>query len=285
MAEERWTDAHELLDQIPDYAYTADSLRECAYQEAMAALNDGDDDRAFQLLGSIRDYKDASDIFSELAYRIATKEKEAGNLSEAADIFNTLGNYKDANEQAESSYDDYYKDAYEAAKEAYDAKNWEQVIAALDGLDLNTASTKYADVKTMWQEAAYEYAEQLYLADKPYEAYAYFEQLLDYKDVSTKKITRRAYQVCGTWVSGKGEIFVFNTDGTCEIDGKSQYFTVKNWTLRTGRAANDLDNTYRIVSINSNATRMSLRMTKGSNSGKSYSLTRQTDTPEEAEEE
>jgi hypothetical protein len=250
----------------------------------MAALNDGDDNRAFQLLGGIRDYKDAEDIYTELAYRIATKEKEAGNLSSAADIFNTLGDYKDATEQAETSYDDYYKDAYETAKQAFADRNWAQVLTALQGLDLDTASTKYSDVKYFWQEAAYQYAEQLYNEDKPYEAYAYYQQLLDYKDVASKKLTRRAYQVIGEWETSKDERFVFRGDGTCEIEGVGQYYTVKNWTLRTGKAANDLDTTYRIVSINNAATRMTLRVTRGTNGGKTYSLSRVTET-ETAEEE
>ena len=281
MAEERWTDAHTLLDQIPEYTYTADTLRECAYQEAMAALNDGEDDRAFQLLGGIRDYKDAQDIYSELAYRIATREKEAGNLSEAADIFNTLGNYKDATEQAETSYDDYYQDAYETAKQAFADRDWPKVIGALEGLDLDTASTKYSDLKYFWQEAAYQYAEQLFNEDKPYEAYAYYNQLLDYKDVASKKLTRRAYQVIGEWETGKHERFVFNGDGTCEIEGKKLYYTVKNWTLRAGKAANDLDTTYRIVSINNSATRMTLRVTRGTNGGKNYALSRVSGSTEE----
>ena len=155
-------------------------------------------------------------------------------------------------------------------------------MKALDGLDLNTASTKYADVKELWQEAAYQYAEDLYAKDRPYDAYAYYIQLEDYRDVATKKLTRRAYQVIGSWESGKGEKFEFNSDGTCVIEGKKLYYTVKNWTLRTGTAANDLDTIYRIISINNSANRMSIRMTKGSNTGKTYALSRVT---EEAGEE
>ena len=86
----------------------------------------------------------------------------------------------------------------------------------------------------------------------------------------------------GVWQTSRGDKFVFNSDGTCEINGKSQYYTVKNWSLRTGNAANDLDTMYRILSINNTATRMSLRVTKGSNPGKNYALVRQT---EEAGEE
>ena len=203
-----------------------------------------------------------------------------GNLSEAADIFNSLGDYQDAAAQAEASYDDYYQDAYNTAKQAYADKNWQVVVETLEGLDLNTASAKYADLRDIWQAAAYEYAEQLYNDDKVFEAYAYYIRLEGYKDVSTKKLTRYTYNLFGAWENSKGEVFIFNPDGSCIVNGQDLFYFAKQYTLRTGRSPDSLDVTYRIVSVNAN--RLSLKVTsRGANHNKNYSLTRQKDTDED----
>jgi hypothetical protein len=111
----------------------------------------------------------------------------------------------------------------------------------------------------MYQEANYLYANELYNANKPYEALKYYRNILDYKDVSTKKLTRVAYRVVGTWKTDKGAVFTFRDDGTCTIEGKEMYFYAKNFTLMAGDRPEELNINYHIV--DSREQRMTLRHT------------------------
>ncbi len=153
---------------------------------------------------------------------------------------------------------------------AYDEKDYAAVVDAVSGLDLSSLGDKYADLKPIFEEAAYNYAEALYADKRPYEAYQIYKMIPDYKDVADKKMTRICYQVIGSWVSSKGAHFIFNDDGTCSFDGANMYYYARQYLLQTGPTADDMSTDYQIINISKRALTL-----KNKKSGKTYRLTRE----------
>jgi len=220
-------------------------------------------------LGAILTYKNAQDLHDDCVYKLAVQRREAGDFSTAAHLFSSVSTYEDAAQQADSCYDAYLADAYQAAKAAYSEKNWQGVVEAVGTLDLNDLGEKYADLKAVWQESAYNYAEALYADKKPYQAYAYYLLLADYKDVSDKKLTRLCYQVIGKWESSKGAQLFFNEDGTCQIEGVNLYYYSRQYLVQTGPNPDEMNTDYQIVTMNKNTLTL-----KNKKTGKTYRLTR-----------
>ena len=109
----------------------------------------------------------------------------------------------------------------------------------------------------MYKEACYQYAEQLYRDGKPYEALPYYQRVGDYRDTLTKKLSRRAYLILGSWTSASGRTAVFREDGTCDLMGEKLYFRVSSFSLYTGETADAMTITHKLSSIDENG--MSLR--------------------------
>ena len=109
-------------------------------------------------------------------------------------------------------------------------------------------SEKYADIPDMYREAAYQYANQLYSAKKPFEALAYYKQIMDYRDVAESRMKKMVYQLIGTWELSKGGYMEFREDGTCTIENRNYYYYAPNiYALHIGERPDDLEYTYEIV--------------------------------------
>ena len=271
LEKEEWQEAQALLEDIPDEPDAAELLKDVRYQRAGVARPAGELQTAFDLYGQLRDYRDAADLYRETGYELAAQLDAAGEPNQAAAIYSSLGQYKDAETLARESYDSYYKEAYEAARIAYQAKNWEGVMLAAEGLDLESAGGEYSDFVAMWREAAYAIAESLYAQNRDIEAYAYYKRLEGYRDVSTKKLTRQVYLLFGTWKSSSGDIFEFREDGTCLINGQRLFYQAHRYQLRCGNAVEDLSITYQIVNLREKT--LTLKGTSKGNS-KTYRMTR-----------
>ena len=122
-------------------------------------------------------------------------------------------------------------------------------VDALSGLDRENPGEKYKDVDQMYKEANYRYADQLYAEKKPYEALVYYRNILDYKDVSTRKLKRASYEIIGTWESNRGAVFIFRDDGTCSMEGKEMFYFAQGYTLQVGDRPGELDMPWRIVDL------------------------------------
>ena len=145
------------------------------------------------------------------------------------------------------------KNIYDAIKTAMQSKDYLTAITIIDTVDLTKITEEYAELKEMWYSARYSLAEKLYGDNKPYEAYPYYLQIPDYKDVSTKKLKRTSYSIFGTWKSSKNETFVFNDDGTCTVNGKNRYYFCRQYTLQIGSSKEELTKTYHIYYQQNNA--------------------------------
>ncbi len=223
-----------------DYREIGDRLMLLAAQRA-----EGGDASLYLSLG---DYDGAKDAYNECIYQQAAKSRTNGNYVEATELFLTVRGYMDADEQAASCYNAVYGDAARAARSAMKEKDYKTVIDTLDsGMDLDNLPSDFRDLRELRLDAIYAYAEQLYDADKPYEALSYYQMIPDHKDVSSKKLKRRCYLLLGQWQTDDGKTAVFRPDNTCDIMGEKLCFQVDNYVLMTGESMDALEDTHKLT--------------------------------------
>ena len=213
-------------------------------------LTAGDQAGATPLLKQIEGYKDVTDLLHRTAYQLASQLKAAGDYRQAAEQFSLIRGYEDADAQAEECYDLYYADAYRVAEDALKDKDYKAALEALEPLDRENPGEKYRDVQEMYQDAVYRYANQLHMDGKSYEALPYYRKILDYKDVTSYRLTRRPFMVLGSWESVQGTSMTFREDGTCAIDGRELYFSVRNNLITIGDRQDELTDRYIILVLN-----------------------------------
>ena len=263
--------AMSLFRQLGDYEDAGAQWQEAVYQKALALLNDSDTAGAVLQLEEIQGYKNAEELYQNAVYTQAKASQEAGDYGAAARLYAQIPQHEDAAALGEASYDAYYEEAYTIAQAAMKDKDYKTAIDALEDLDRENTGEKYADVEDIYKEATYQYANALYNDDKPYEALVYYRKILDYKDVSSRRLDRASYRVLGTWQTEKGAVFIFRDDGSCVIEGKEMFFSAKNFTLLAGDRPGELNINYHIV--DSREKRMTLRHTP---TKKLYKFTRVT---------
>ena len=250
---ERYEEAMPILEALKNYADAKVQYEGCVYQLAAAQAAAGELARASEMLSSIPDYQDAAKLMQQYAYAAAETAQAEGDLAAAAQLYARAGKYKDADAQSQSAADAYYSSAQASAKAALEKKDYQQAVEILSGLNMDFLPKKYAGLKEMYDEARYHYAEALYNARKPFEALVYYNQIKDYKDVSSKKLTRSVYRIIGSWSSASKHIqMIFRPDGTCQIDGKPfRYMVGINgaYALSIGETADNLTYTYNILSL------------------------------------
>lgn len=271
LAAENLSLAAEYFYNAGDYQDAHTQYAQSLYKLADASFIKGDYDAAAGYLSLIPDYLDADQMRQQSIYLSAGLRREAGDLSAAAALYASIPDYEDAAMQADACFDAYYQESYESAKLALAEKRYGDAVAALSRVSLDTPSAEYADIGDMYNEANYEYANALYADRKPYEALTYYQNIPDYKDVTTSKLDRVCYRILGTWVSSTGIVMEFRTDGTCTLDGKDYYFYARNFSLETGDSPDDLKGGWTIHSCNGKT--MSLENTR---TKKQYRLTKET---------
>lgn len=255
-----------------DYQDARARYDDCVYQLAGEAIKNVDYQTAANYLQNIPGYEDAEALRRQSVYLSAEAKQQEGDLSAAAALFASIPDYQDAADRAAACYDAYYEAVYTAARTAMDAQDYAAAVNALEGMQRENVSEKYADIDDIYNEANYNYANELYAQKKPYEALRYYRNIPDYKDVTEKKLNRICYRILGSWVSAKGIKMEFRDDGTCTIDGKDGYFNVSMYAMSVGTRANDLNQNWQIYSC----TDKSLSVINNSNKTQ-YKLTRVTE--------
>ena len=72
------------------------------------------------------------------------------------------------------------------------------------------------------------------------------KQILDYRDVSEKKLDRVCYRILGKWVSRTGIKMEFRDDGTCTIDGRDYCFYAATYAFYLGDRPEELTAEWKI---------------------------------------
>lgn len=281
------------FEALGNYQESRTLLEEARYQQAMALQTGGNTQAAVEALTAMGDSDIAQSALANIAmtqgaeleaagdyegaaamyetidtneararanacrYILAGQLAEAGDLPGAGAAFNALGNYEDAAERSAGLYAQYYGSVVETARDAMAVEDYPAVIVALEGFSMTDLPQGYQDLPDIYNEACYQYAEQLYRDGKPYEAMPYYQRVGDYRDTAASKLERRAYLVLGEWVSGTGRTVVFNADGTCDLMGEALHFRVSNFSLYTGADENSMTITHKLSAIDK--TSMSLR--------------------------
>ena len=273
--------AQPLLTELGSYKDSKKLLQQVAYQQGLA-LEEQQDYAGAAALYATLDSAEAKERYNACVYAQALQLRQDGQLAAAGRLFAELGSYQDAKAQSQSCYEEYCGPQAETARSAMAQQDYPAVIEALEGLSLSELAGDYKDLPEMYQEACYQYAEQLYRDGKPYEAMPYYERVRDYRDTAEKKLTRRAYRILGQWTSTSGKTALFRPDGTCDLMGEELYFRVSNFSVYTGAAPDTMTITHKLSSIDDNG--MSLRDIR--NGGDTvYKFTRVTETEETPAEE
>lgn len=285
-------EAANLFATLGTYEDSANQRLAAIYGMAAAAVNAGDLAAAVPLYETLGNYQDSANQLASLKYALAAQQEAAGNLVEAANLYATLsyqdsatkasslyyalaqeaegnqqtllaaryyalaGTYQDAQGKAARLFDDIYAAPAAQLRAAMDSGDYQEALAAVGQLDLTNLPPAYANLLEMYQEATYQYANQLNDTVSPFAALPYYRAIVNYKDVD-QKLSRWVYQVLGTWASPQGKLYVFRDDGSCTLDGVNGYFTVAGYNLMTGETADSLRGSHRISNLT--RTRLILR--------------------------
>jgi len=182
-------------------------------------------------------------------------------MAAAAAMFDRAGDYRDAQARAQECADAYCAAAYETAQAALAQKDYLTVIEALSPLQEGFLTEKYAEIPSMYKDACYLYANELYNDHQPFEALKYYQLIPDYRDVASYRLERPVYKLMGKWETERGQTFEFREDGSCNLIGDEAYYYVPNmYAVNTGSEPNPTTLTYEIVSQKQSA--LTLRNTK-----------------------
>ena len=228
-----WQRAADIFRVIRIYADSDDQYMECLYEMASEALAAGDKARAAECLAEIPGYRDADELYPATVYSLAVETRARGDYALAADWFARIPDHEDSAAQAQECEDMYYSQAYDEAVEAYRNKDYPLVVSILEGMDLTGLPERYKSLDHIFSESAYQAAEKLYKASRPYEALRYYRLIPDYKDVS-KKLNRTCYAILGLWTTEKDGSIEFRDDGTCTVFGKERYYYATQYAIYMG---------------------------------------------------
>lgn len=285
LEQQRYETAIDLFSQLGSYKESKANLEEAQYQHALLLKAGGNTDgavevlsgmenskRAEEMLASITmesadalaksgDYAAASELYATLKstearagynacrYALAEQLYQQGDMAGAAAAFYQLRGYQDATERSEACYDAYYGQVAQQARELTAQQDYAGVIQTLQSFDLNSLSKTYDDLMDLYNEACYQYAEQLYRSGRPYDAIPFYQAIGDYRDAAKDKLNRRVYLILGEWESATGKTAVFRMDGTCDLMGESLYYRVSNFSLYTGTDPKEMTITHKVSTI------------------------------------
>ncbi len=150
-------------------------------------------------------------------------------------------------------YDAYYSGPLAAMEKASKAKNYQEVLQIMSWLDVTDLPSQYASLTKMHQEALYAEGERLLSEGKPYEAYAYYQQLPEnYRSLSSR-MQRACYLLLGTWEDKKGNRYIFRGEGVCNLNGEVLFFNVTGYDMYTGETSDALTRTHRLSGVTRNS--------------------------------
>ncbi len=245
----QWQKAADIFRVITLYADSSDQYNECMYEMASEALRAKENASAAEYLAEIPGYRDADTLYPITVYSVAGSLYDRGEYAGAAEWFSRIPDYEDSAARAAECEDLYYAQAYEKATEAYKNKDYPLVVSILEGMDLTVLPERYSALENIFRESAYQAAESLYKASRPYEALYYYRLIPDYKDVS-KKLNRTCYAILGVWVSEKDGRVEFRDNGTCTVFDKEVYYYTTQYAVYLGTEddPSKMEYTYNIFS-------------------------------------
>ncbi len=245
-----YQEAITLLSSLDKYKDAQNQLNACSYAQGKLLLEAGELEQASEIFKSLGSYEDAQDLFKQSNYQVAVRVRDAGDLNLAGRLFAAVGSYQDAAAQSEACFDGYYAQVQTEAESAMNAGNYKAVVDVLSQVELTDLPKKYKALGDMYNQANYDYANDLYEEGKPYEALAYYKNIPDYKDVTSRRLDRSCYQVLGKWVSKGGIAMEFREDGTCVIDGEELFFNVMGaYSMSTGVTRDRLTLTHKVTAV------------------------------------
>lgn len=267
-----------LLPGLDPESDAAKKLTELVLNEGLHREKEGDFAGAVKLYEALPENEEAAKRLPPCRYQLAVQLRDEGKNREAADAFVALGEYEDAPALAAECYGAIYGDKPETARKAMKEKNYAAVILALRDVDLENLPETFADLADIYPEALYEYANELYQQDRPYEAVPFYLAAEGYGDAE-EKLSRRAYLILGSWENSGGLKAEFRLDGSCNINGQEGFFRVSNFSLLIGESPEKLGTGFQIFQLTEKG--MSIRDLQGDKKTYKYTRTVEVEWPTE----
>lgn len=265
-----------LLPGLDPESEAAKKLTELVLNEGLHREKEEDFAGAAKLYEALPDNEEAAKRLPSCRYRQAVQLRDEGKTREAADAFAALGEYEDAPTLARECYGAIYGNKPETARKAMKEKNYAAVILALKDVDMDDLPATFSDLAEIYPEALYEYANELYQQDRPYEAIPFYLAAEGYGDTG-EKLSRRAYLILGSWESSGGLKAEFRLDGSCNINGRECFFRVSNFSLLIGDSPEKLGNGFQIFQLTEKG--MSIRELHGDERTYKYTRTAEVEMP------
>jgi hypothetical protein len=258
-------EAISLLQSLSDNTDAKALLSEITMGEAQKAQKAGELEKAAAMYQALGDYEGAKDGYNQCKYLLAQQKLDAKDYRAALPLFTALGDYSDAAAKARECEQQAYGQYAVPARTAYQSGDWKTVVDTLENFDDSNLPLDYQDLKGMYDQACYNYAEELYNAGKVYEALPYYQRIPDFPAVADQKLQRRCYLILGVWQTADGQqTAIFRADGTCSIFGQTLYFAVDGYALKTGAAADALTLTHKLTVLNKDSLTLRV-LTDGKN--------------------
>ena len=182
MEQGEYTVALDAMTKLENYPAAEEPIRECRYQLATQAEENGQYAKAYAEYIDLGEYKDCADRAAhfENEYAAATALLAGGEYDNAKSAFEALKDYADAKKMAKES-------VYQKGKKQLADGQFDEAEATFESLE------DYADARTMAKESAYQKGKKQ-LADGQFDkAEATFETLEDYADAE-KMAKESVYQ-------------------------------------------------------------------------------------------
>ncbi|MCL2544860.1 MAG: hypothetical protein FWE77_02955 [Clostridia bacterium] len=157
------------LDAMTDHPQAQAEASAFRYGEALAAMDEGDYQRAETVLRQLGDHEDAPELLLDAAYQLASQAMNRGEYEEAGRRFAALGAYRDAPSRA---LDAIYRRAGQLIEEG----------EYLRAVSLYNSIADYRDSVDLARHGLYQYALELKSEGRYEEASQQFERLGAYLD-------------------------------------------------------------------------------------------------------
>lgn len=237
-----------LFEELGSYEDAKTQVRRSRYALAGVYYDNAQYAEAAALYEACGAYLHAEERAMRARYEAAAALETEGKYQEAASAFAQLGSYEDAKLRVIANEDSWLQKIYHNAWLDMDLGDYDSVIEALDPLQGVTLPERYVELETMYQDACLARSEELIDMGRPLDALPVLERIPDSK-TAQKRLDAYVYRIIGRWKDTKGREFIFRRDGSCEIDGKEQYFGGNGYYVYVGDAPYPTTLVYNVVSL------------------------------------
>lgn len=246
--EGQYESAKQMFVALGSYQDAQTKATDCDLALAAQYRADGRLEDAAALLETLEGSDKATALLKEVRYEQGEKAAADSLPLDAAAYFKAAGDYQDAAEKAQEQSILYYDPIAQMARNQFNQQEYVACADLLMPLDMANLPEGYSDLPDILAESCYQAGESYFAQGQPYAALPYYQQVADERRVK-ERLKESCYLILGNWTDTNGNAYVFQSDGTCTLNGEKLYFAVDGLTIRTGTSDNVLTDTHRLTGI------------------------------------